>query len=141
LSRAGARPEWGSQVLYENQPVSSLRLLGAMLGTLEIHHGGKVATVLLTPQMFAAAGAQPSDSEGLIDYPRALAGVQAVGLVKGLGDGQCKISLRSRGAIDVQAIAQRHGGGGHKNAAGCTREGTETELRTHVGQELAEAVG
>lgn len=141
LVRNGARPEKVSQWLYESQPEASVRLLGAMLGTLQLNHGGRVATVTMTPAMFQAAGAGPGDSEGLIDTPRSIAGVEAVGLVRGLGDGHCKVSLRSRGDVDVQAIAQRHGGGGHKNAAGCAIAGSEEEARVIVAKELEEAVG
>lgn len=140
LVREGARPEQVAEWLYERQPVAALRLLGAMLATLELHDGGRVASVVLTPAMFAAAGAEPGDSEGLIDYPRAIAGVQTVTLVKGLGDGRCKVSLRSRGALDVEQIARRHGGGGHKNAAGCIVAGVEDDVRRQMAAALAEAL-
>ncbi|MEO8502552.1 MAG: bifunctional oligoribonuclease/PAP phosphatase NrnA [Acidobacteriota bacterium] len=141
LVRLGAQPERISQWLYESQPEGAVRLLGAMLGTLKMHHAGKVATALLTPDMFRAAGASPGDSEGLVDSPRSIAGVDAVGLIRGLGNAQCKISLRSRGDIDVQSIAQRHGGGGHKNAAGCMIAGSEEEVREQVAAELGQVVG
>ncbi len=140
LVREGARPEQVAEWLYESQPAPALRLLGAMLGTLEIHDGGRVASVILTPAMFAAAGAAPGDSEGLVNYPRSIAGVQTVALVKGLGDGRCKVSLRSRGALDVEAIARRHGGGGPKNAAGCVVAGAEEGVRRQMAAALAEAL-
>ena len=141
LVKSGANPERVSQWLYESQPEGAIRLLGLMLGTLELTGGGRVATVKITPQMFVDAGAAAGDSEGLIDKPRSIKGVEAVGLVRGLGDGRCKVSLRSRGDLDVQSIALRHGGGGHRNAAGCTLSGTEDDVRAVITSELVQAVG
>ena len=63
--------------------------------------GSRVASVFLTREMFQRAGAAGGDSEGLIDVPRSIAGVEAVALLREVGDGEWKISLRSRGAVDV----------------------------------------
>jgi phosphoesterase RecJ-like protein len=90
--------------------------------------------------MFQRAGAAGGDSEGLIDAPRSIAGVEAVALLREVGDGEWKISLRSRGAVDVQSIAVRHSGGGHRNAAGCRSVGSLTEVRSAFVRELAAAV-
>lgn len=141
LVRQGAKPERVSQWLYESQPEPAIRLLGAMIGTLALHHGGRIATAKLTQDMFRAAGATAGDSEGLIDTPRSIAGVEVTMLARGLGDGRTKVSLRSRGAIDVQAVAQRHGGGGHRNAAGCTLTGDEDAVLALLLPELGQAVG
>jgi bifunctional oligoribonuclease and PAP phosphatase NrnA len=118
LVREGAHPEQVAQWLYESQPVAVVRLLGEMLQTLALHHGGRIATVRLDPEMFARAGAAAGDSEGLIDHPRSIAGVDAVALIRRREDGSHKVSLRSRGEVDVEKIARHHGGGGHRNAAG-----------------------
>ena len=123
LVRAGASPERVTTWLYESQPVAAVRLLGEMLPSLELHDGGGIATAVLTREMFARAGAQPGDSEGLIDHPRSIAGVAATALLKELPDGRFKVSMRSRGALDVERVAQGFGGGGHRNAAGCALEG------------------
>src|SRR5947199_4507627 len=82
LVRDGAHPEQVSQWLYESQPLAVVRLVGEMLQTLELHEDGRIATVRLTSEMFARAGAATGDSEGLIDYPRTIAGVEAVALVR-----------------------------------------------------------
>jgi phosphoesterase RecJ-like protein len=136
LVREGARPETVSMWLHENRPEPSLRLLGAMLGTLELHDGGRVATAMLTRDMFERCGAAPGDSEGLVDYPRSIAGVQAVALLREVGPERFKVSLRSRGDIDVEQVARRHGGGGHKNAAGFSTDGRLAELRQQLTGEL-----
>ncbi len=129
LVREGAHPEQVAQWLYESQPVAVVRLLGEMLQTLTLHHGGRIATVRLDPEMFARAGAEAGDSEGLIDHPRSIAGVDAVALIRRREDGSHKVSLRSRGEVDVEKIARHHGGGGHRNAAGFALAGaTSTAL-------------
>lgn len=122
LVELGAEVERVSLWIYESQPEPAVRLLGELLATLERHHG-RIATVHLTLEMFRRAGAGAGDSEGLIDTPRAIAGVDAVALFRELGDNRWKISLRSRGAVDVEKIARAHGGGGHHNAAGCVFDG------------------
>ncbi len=123
LVRAGAQPAHVSRWLYESRPLASVRLLGEMLPTLELHAGGRIATARLLPAMYERAGATHGDAEGLIDYPRSVAGVDAVALVRTLGDGNVKVSLRSRGEVDVEKVARQHDGGGHKNAAGYTVAG------------------
>ena len=133
LVREGAQPALVSRWLYESRPLASIRLLAEMLPTLQIHAGGRIATARLTPEMYERAGASGGDSEGLIDYPRSVAGVEAAALVKALEDGTTKVSLRSRGEVDVERIARVHGGGGHKNAAGYVVEaGPEAAAREAV---------
>jgi phosphoesterase RecJ-like protein len=143
LVREGAHPEQVAQWLYESQPAAVVRLLGEMLQTLGLHHGGRIATVRLDPEMFARAGAETGDSEGLIDHARAIAGVDAVALVRRRDDGTHKVSLRSRGEVDVEKIARHHGGGGHRNAAGYSLEGaagSTAEVERGVIAELAAAL-
>jgi phosphoesterase RecJ-like protein len=140
LVRDGAHPEQVSQWLYESQPVAVIKLVGEMLQTLQLHDGGRIATTRLTPEMFERVGAEPGDSEGLIDYPRSIAGVDAVALIRQRDDGSHKVSLRSRGDVDVEKIARHHGGGGHRNAAGFVLEGDGEAARQKVADALAAAL-
>ena len=140
LVREGAHPEQVAQWLYESQPVAVVRLLGEMLQTLALHHGGRIATVRLDPEMFARAGAAAGDSEGLIDHPRSIAGVDAVALIRRREDGSHKVSLRSRGEVDVEKIARHHGGGGHRNAAGYALEAGEAASTAEVERQVVAEV-
>lgn len=140
LVRDGAHPEQVSQWLYESQPLPVLRLVGEMLQTIDVHEGGRIATALLTQEMFSRVGASPGDSEGLVDYPRSIAGVEAVALIRQREDGTHKVSLRSRGEVDVEKIARQHGGGGHRNAAGFTLDGSVDEIRRRVVELLGAAL-
>jgi len=141
LVREGARPEQVSQWIYENRPLPVLRLLGEMLQTLELHQDGRIVTALLTAEMMQRAGAGVSDTEGLVDYPRTIAGVEGVALLRERPEGDTKVSLRSRGEVDVEKVARRFGGGGHKNAAGFVLEGKPSANRDQVVSSLAEILG
>ncbi|MGD2115879.1 MAG: bifunctional oligoribonuclease/PAP phosphatase NrnA [Acidobacteriota bacterium] len=140
LVREGAQPELVSQWIYENRPVTGLRLLAEMLQSLELHEDGRVASALVTRKMMQRAGAGPSDTEGLVDYPRTVSGVEGVALLREQEDGDTKVSLRSRGEVDVEKVARKHGGGGHKNAAGFVMDGAPETNRDRVVSALAEAL-
>jgi len=139
LVTEGARPEQVAQWLHESQPESAIRLLGEMLATLEVHDA-RIATAIITSEMFERAGATAGDTEGLIDYPRSIAGVEAAALIRQVDTDQFKVSLRSRGTVDVEKIARRNGGGGHRNAAGFLADGSLDALRERVVSELQEAL-
>jgi phosphoesterase RecJ-like protein len=128
LVRRGARPEEVSRWLYESRSAAAVCMLGEALSTLRLAADGRVATVVVTLPMYERCGASRSDLEGLIDYPRSIHGVEAVALLRELPEGTLKVSVRSRGAIDVESLARRHGGGGHRNAAGFNL--AETDLET-----------
>jgi phosphoesterase RecJ-like protein len=99
-----------------------------------------VATAIVTQEMFDTAGASSSDTEGLIDHPRSIAGVDAVAVIRQVDEKRFKVSLRSRGDIDVEKIARQHGGGGHRNAAGYMADGPIEDLRPKVVNELQAAL-
>ncbi len=140
LVRDGARPEEVSHWIYESQSEASVRLLGEMLQSLELHHDGRIATVTLLTEMFERAGATAADAEDLVDHPRSIAGVDAVALLRQQGPDEYKGSLRSRGNVDVERIARSYGGGGHKNAAGFETEEPLEPLKAAVVDALRQAL-
>lgn len=140
LVRSGARPDLVARWIHESQSESHLRLLGEMLPSLELAHEGTVASVIVTRAMWERAGARPGDTEGLIEHPRSIRGVEAVAFLRETPDGRIKGSLRSREQIDVQAVASKRGGGGHKNAAGFEADGPIETLRAELIAELGVAV-
>ncbi|HUP49284.1 MAG TPA: bifunctional oligoribonuclease/PAP phosphatase NrnA [Thermoanaerobaculia bacterium] len=119
LVRAGAVPGDVSLWINESNSRGAIKLLGLCLTTLELHAGGKVATLELPKRFFAEAGAAPEDTEGIVNYGRAIEGVMAAALLKEAEDGT-RVSLRAKPGVDVQKVAAKFGGGGHKAAAGCT---------------------
>ena len=115
LVAAGARPEAIGQRLYEWRPFGYLKVAAAVLGRAQLEDG--LLWSVLYEADIAAAGVGPEDLDALIDDLRVAREAQVTALIKEVAGGW-KVSLRSRGRVDVGAIAARHGGGGHHNAAG-----------------------
>ncbi|MEW6337688.1 MAG: bifunctional oligoribonuclease/PAP phosphatase NrnA [Acidobacteriota bacterium] len=132
LVRAGAQPHRIADGLWEHVPARVVRLTAAALATLELLADGRLATVSCDSAMLDAAGAFPEDTENLINIPRSIDGVQVAVMFKAFKPGAVRVSLRSRDEIDVQAVAAAFGGGGHRNAAGCTVPGTLADARRAV---------
>ncbi len=118
LINAGASPSQIYRQLYQNFSPQRFKLMVAMLNTLELHLDGRFTMQHLTQRDFKQTGAKFSDTENLIDECRRISNVEAAALFVEQADGQVKVSLRSRGAVDVCKIAAKFGGGGHKMAAG-----------------------
>jgi phosphoesterase RecJ-like protein len=97
-----------------------MRLLHLSLGSMEYFRGGRVATMFLTSEMIERSGASREDSEGFVDFPRAVKGVDLAALFKEDGRGRVKVSLRSRYPVSARAVASAYGGGGHVLAAAYT---------------------
>ncbi|MFI5181741.1 MAG: bifunctional oligoribonuclease/PAP phosphatase NrnA [Thermoanaerobaculia bacterium] len=140
LVASGARPGAVNEFLFEAQPLPVLRLEALVLSTLALHDGGRVATVELPKRFLAESGARDEDSEGLVNRARGIAGVVAAALLHEGPNGEIRCSLRSKGIVDVRSVAARHGGGGHRNAAGCRVAGTLESVRPLLATELAAAV-
>ncbi len=104
--------------LYQNFSPQRFRLMATMFNTLELHLDGSLAIQHLSQTDFQKTGAKYSDTENLIDECRRIDNVEVAALLVELPDGQIKVSLRSRGGIDVCKIATKFGGGGHKMASG-----------------------
>ena len=132
LVAAGADPVLTARRLYDSNTLGRLRLQGAVLQTLEILASGRLALLHLYEATLASAGATPEDTDGLINLPLSVKAIQLVVFFKQAGDGTYRVSFRSKGRIDVGAIARGFAGGGHKNAAGCTIAGELPHVRETV---------
>jgi bifunctional oligoribonuclease and PAP phosphatase NrnA len=117
LIERGADPVETYRRIYEQGTANRLQLLGGVLSTLQLAHGGKVATMFVTREMFQRTSTSEEDVESFINYTLSIGGVQIGLLFTELPDG-VKVSFRSRGEIEVNKLAQEFGGNGHKNAAG-----------------------
>lgn len=133
LTGYGANPWELAELIFETRSVSSVLLLGKALNTLRVSRGGKLATVAVTRDMMAQAGASPDETEGIVSYPRSISGVEVSLFFREMEDGSgFHVSLRSRSKIDVSMIAVRLGGGGHPRAAGALVAGTLEEATQKV---------
>ena len=117
LLEHGADPVEIYRNIYDQGTANRLRLLGNVLSTLQLAHGGKVAHMSVTSEMFRQTGTTEEDIENFINYTLTIAGVQ-IGLMFTDLREEVKVSFRSRGDIAVNKLAQEFGGNGHKNAAG-----------------------
>ncbi|MGQ0792686.1 MAG: DHH family phosphoesterase [Deltaproteobacteria bacterium] len=144
LVEAGADPSQISEAVYENEPLSRLKLLGLVLPTLEISCGGRVSSIVITQGMFRETGATREDTEGFVNFPRSIRGVEVAALFReeepGENGDRWKISLRAKGALNVAGIAETFGGGGHKNAAGCTISGGLAHVKSAVLRAVEEGI-
>ncbi len=130
LVEAGARPWDITKDVYESIPFRAMKLLGLSLSTLEKKNG--VAWITTTKAMFRKTGATAEDSEDFVDYPRKVKDIDVAVFFRQDSMKSFKISLRSKGRINVQKIAKSFNGGGHVAAAGCTVKGTLKEVQDKV---------
>ena len=129
-----------SRTIYESYSVGRVRLTGALLDRMTLHHGDRLAILAIDDALLAGCGATTDDLEGLVNLPLGAREVVAVAMLKGQPDGQWRVSLRSKGAVDVRAVAARWNGGGHTNASGFTAALGESELRQALVSALTEAI-
>ena len=123
LVRAGVDVWRVASETYENHPVSRIQLLSKVLETLQISSCGRFAFLTVTFDMYKSTGTGPEMLDGFINFARSIQGVEVAAQMRQVDRGRFKVSLRSRGKVDVAELAARFGGGGHKNAAGCTIDG------------------
>jgi len=137
---AGVSPAELSRQIFDNFGIGRVRLTGAMLDGMELHHGDRIALLYVDEPMMEGSGALPDDIEGLVNLPLGAREVQAVALLRRQADGSHRVSLRSKDAIDVRGVAMQWRGGGHRNAAGCTVEGDIAVERGRLLAAMAAAV-
>jgi phosphoesterase RecJ-like protein len=122
LLERGADSNAIAQSIYFSHPESKVRILGAALSNLEVD--GEVAWTFVTLDDMERANAIVEDCEGIVNYLISILGVRAAVFLREIPTGdRFRLNLRSKGAVDVAEVAERFGGGGHRNASGCTVDG------------------
>jgi bifunctional oligoribonuclease and PAP phosphatase NrnA len=121
LVRAGADPARVAQRVYFANPESKMRLLGCALNSLR--RQGKLAWMFITQAQMTQCQAREEDCEGLVNYALSVADVEVAVFFRELENGRFRVSLRSKGAVNVAKVAERFGGGGHECASGCSLAG------------------
>ena len=117
---AGVDPVLVARNVYDSNNMGRLKLFGAVLSAMQIDQTGRIAIVYLDHEMARQAGGTYDDTEGLINLPLTVKEIQGVVFFKQSEGDEYRVSMRSKGDIDIGAVAKEFGGGGHKNAAGCT---------------------
>ena len=142
LVRAGVDVGRVSQLTYENYPRRRAELLRDLLGTMRFEANDRVASFSLSLATAKKLGVLPEDNEGLIDHLRAIHGIIVAVFFEELADGKVRVSMRSKNEkVNVCAICEKFGGGGHVLAAGARIPGTLAEVENKVLEEVRDVVG
>ena len=137
---AGVDPVQVARMVYDSNHMGRLKLFGSVLSAMQIDPSGRIAIVYVDHAMARAAGGTYEDTEGLVNLPLTVKEVEAVVFFKQEKGDEYRVSLRSKGEIDIGAVAKEYGGGGHKNAAGCTVRGNIDELRRSIVDKVEHAI-
>ena len=140
LVRTGVKPAKTAEAVFASYPWSRIQLMGAVLSTAKRDESGRVASLRLSQEMQARSNASDEDADGFVNYPLTVGEVEAVVLLKESAPEVYRTSLRSKGDVNVARVAGKFGGGGHRNAAGCTLQGPWDEVENEVIRLLQEAV-
>ena len=140
LVRTGVRPAKTAEAIFGSYQWPKIELLSQVLSTAKRDDTGHVAWMWQTLAMQEQTRAAEEDADGFVNYPLAVGEVEATALFKETAPGVYRTSLRSKGDVNVAKIAEQFGGGGHRNAAGCTLKGTSSELEQKVVPLLQDAV-
>ena len=142
LVRAGVGVGRVSQLTYENYPRRRVELLRDLLGTMRFDANDRVASFSLSLATAKRLGVLPEDNEGLIDHLRAIRGVIVAVFFEELADGKVRVSMRSKNEkVNVCAICEKFGGGGHVLAAGARVRGSLAEVERKILEEVRDVVG
>jgi phosphoesterase RecJ-like protein len=140
LVARGVNTWFVAERLYESQPRQRLELLALVLATLSISPRGDFAGVTVTLAMYETTGTNAEYTDGFVNYPRSIRGVEVAVLFREIKAGLFKVGFRSKGKVDVSALAAAFGGGGHHNAAGCVVPGDIEEVRATIFSHLEQAL-
>jgi phosphoesterase RecJ-like protein len=140
LLEAGVDPVEVARNVYDSNNMGRLKLFGAVLSAMQIDSTGRIAIVYLDNDMARQAGGTYEDTEGIINLPLTVKEIQAVVFFKKSDGDQFRVSMRSKGDIDIGSVAKEFGGGGHKNAAGCTVTGQIIALKKTFIEKIEEAI-
>lgn len=128
LRSAGADVTAIDYNMFSRQRKERALLFAQVLPTLRFFHGDKFAVITVTAAAIESAGADRSMTEGFVNYPLSIDGVEVAASLMEMKRGQYKVSLRSKGSADVNAVASTFGGGGHVLASGCMLFGDYEEV-------------
>ncbi|HXD34771.1 MAG TPA: bifunctional oligoribonuclease/PAP phosphatase NrnA [Pyrinomonadaceae bacterium] len=140
LVRTGVKPAKTAESVFASYPWARIQLLGDVLSTARRDASGRVACMRQTLDMQKRSAAAEEDTDGFVNYPLTVAEVEAVALLKECAPEVYRTSLRSKGDVNVARVAELFGGGGHRNAAGCTLTGSWDDAETRIIGLLQDAV-
>lgn len=137
IVETGVDPAQLARRIFDSYGIGRVKLTGALLCKMELHDDDRMAVMQFDDALLTECGATVDDTEGLVNVPLGAEEIVATILFKHQHNQTYRVSLRSKGDVDVRRVAELWNGGGHKNAAGCTMVGDLEELK----RALVAAVG
>jgi phosphoesterase RecJ-like protein len=135
---AGVNPSAVARSVFDSNNLGRLKLMGAILSRMQIDSSGRLATVSVDEELVTSCSGTYEDTEGLINLPLTVREIQAVVFFKQVGPDDWRVSMRSKGDVNINAVAKEFGGGGHKNASGCSASGSLEHLKRVFQQKITE---
>jgi phosphoesterase RecJ-like protein len=137
---AGIDPPAIAGQIFDSNTLGRLKLFGAVMSKMELDASGRLATVYVDQKLATDCGGTYEDTEGIVNLPLTVKNIEAVAFFKEAGPDDWRVSMRSKGNVDVNAIARQFGGGGHKNASGCSARGRFEDLKLLFQRKLLEQI-
>jgi phosphoesterase RecJ-like protein len=137
---AGVNPPELARTLFDSNSLAKLKLSGAVLNRMHLDPTGRAATLVVDDRLLRECDATYDDTDGLINQPLTVKEIVAVAFFKEQGPQEWRVSMRSKGEVDINAIAREFGGGGHKNASGCNARGHLDELTGIFQRKMLDAI-
>ena len=137
---AGVNPPAVARSIFDSNNLGRLKLFGAVLSKMQLDASGRIATVFVDQKLATDCGGTYEDTEGLINLPLTVKDILAVVFFKENGPEDWRVSMRSKGEIDINFVAKQFGGGGHKNASGCSARGSFEVLKLLFEQKITDAI-
>jgi len=137
---AGVNPAAMARRVYDSNSFGKLKLIGALLDDMELVDGGRLAVLQMDDSILETCGCTQNDTEGIINLPLTAREIRAVVFFKVGPNGEVRVSMRSKYDVDVRVVASEFGGGGHKNAAGCTVAGAIDALQKTFVEKILRAI-
>jgi phosphoesterase RecJ-like protein len=138
LVKKGADPGFIAERLFNNYSQNRFLLLKETLNSIDLYNG--IAVTVVTDDMYQSTGTSAADTENFVNYPLLMAGVRVSVLFRQLGNESWKISLRSKGLVDISVVATAFEGGGHRNAAGCRIEESLADAKEKLLKKIQEVI-
>jgi phosphoesterase RecJ-like protein len=137
---AGIDPTAIARAVFYSNSLGRLKLSAAVLSRMELDVSGRVATVYVDQKLARECASTYEDTEGIVNQPLTVKEIEAVAFFKEAGPDDWRISMRSKGQVDVNAIAKEFAGGGHKNASGCSAKGRLEDLKLLFQRKLLQQI-
>ena len=132
LVENGADPQWIAENVYENDSPARLKLLAKAMATLSLDLESKVGSLVVTQKDLLETGAAWEHTEGFVDIPRTVGGIEVSVLYTQRGENNFKLSLRSKAKVNVEKVAKKFGGGGHIHASACWMKGDIESIKSQI---------